>query len=905
MSNTSFAGKPISAPPAVIVYPLPREHPEHAPVPLSLEASHFMPLPPKSGREKKARIPSSPYLIIGFDTEFQTPDSAVTREEIVEGKAKYEVLSYQFHAEGPDGASWEGISCPERGDRMSLGEFLTFAIAEGVRQGRLTQCPLRIYLVGHFTRADVPAFRDFQDLTSVINNIRNTFISIDSALRVAINFDAEEKVELQIVLRDTMLLAPAQSKSLAAIGDLVGEPKLSLDLDPKREQFLKENMTVLRRENWDLFRRYALTDARICVAYAKKVIAEYEAITGVRKMPSTLSSIGVDLVLKVWKDNLKIDPPRVLGKEEVSESKFDKKNGYFVREKRQVSLSTVHYHVALATEAYHGGRNEQFWFGPGYEAGWNDYDLASAYPTAMSLIGLPDWDNPQVSRDLEAYTPTTLGYVHADFRFPEDVRYPTIPVRTENGLIFPLSGNSHFSAPELCVARDLGAEITIKHGVIFPSNPEVRPFRSFVQHCVQKRSSKAKGSLEELFWKEITNSTYGKTAQGLKEKRAFDMRERMTKPLPESRITNPFYAAFITSYVRALLGEIMNALPHDKIVFSCTTDGFLTDASDEDIAKAQCGTLGLLFGQARGEITGESKVLEIKHSIRQPLGWRTRGQATLKPGAGANPLVLAKGGIRAPRSKDDMEQQNEFITELFFSRSPSSMITIDYFTSVQDMVLRNADLVTKEIEKRLNMEFDWKRAPRGIGMSEEHQHIAFSTRPWRSMSEFTKVREVWQDLTQKQVVCIKSAADYADLAARIHNATSLDSESQKYLRRRGGDMARLRQQLGIAWSRRAAGFTDQDRCYSRPEFSEILRNHGIPCKPSDLENANREKFFTPHQCPPTSEVQAALRSLKASFPNLRTELFLPVLWNEPLLPLEGEPCDFIKKLSSYSYATSD
>lgn len=895
MINTSPVGKPIPAPSAVIVYPLPKEHPEHAPLPLSLEASHFMPMPPKSGRQKKPRIPATRYLIIGFDTEFQTPDSAVTHDDIKAGKAKYEVLSYQFHAEGPDGSSWEGISCPERGERMSLGEFLTFAIAEGVRQGRLTQCPLRIYLVGHFTRADVPAFRDFQDLTSVINNIRNTFISIDSALRVAIDFDTGEKVELQIVLRDTMLLAPAQSKSLAAIGDLVGEPKLSLDPDPKREQFLKENMSVLRRENWELFRRYALTDARICVAYAKKVIAEYEAITGVRKMPSTLSSIGVDLVLKVWKDNLKIDPLRVLGKEEITESKFDKKNGYFVREKRQVSLSTVHYHVPLATEAYHGGRNEQFWFGPGYEADWNDYDLASAYPTAMSLIGLPDWDNPQVSRDLEAYTPTTLGYVHADFKFPEDVRYPTIPVRTENGLIFPLSGNSHFSAPELCVARDLGAEITIKHGVIFPSDHEVRPFRSFVQHCVKKRKEHKPKSLEELFWKEITNSTYGKTAQGLKEKRAFDMRERMTKPLPESRITNPFYAAYITSYVRALLGEIMNALPADKMVFSCTTDGFLTDASDDDIAKAQKGKLGLLFGKARGEITGESKVLEIKHSIRQPLGWRTRGQATLKPGKGANSFVLAKGGIRAPRSKETDVQQNDYITELFFSRSPSSTITIDYFTSVQDMVLRNADLVTKEIEKRLNMEFDWKRAPQGIGMSEDHQHIAFSTRPWRSMSEFTKVREVWQDLTKKQVVCIKSAADYAAVAAHIHNATSLDPEARKYLRRIDGDITRLRQQICIAWFRGAAGFTAEERRLSQAQFAVVLSDLGVPCTRSHVES-EREKFFKPHQCPLTAEVQSALRSLKASFPHLQTELFLPIQWNKPLLPLQGEECPFIAKL---------
>jgi hypothetical protein len=896
MSNTSSAGKPINAPYAVIVHPCPPGHPEHAPLPLSLEASHFLPMPPKSGRQKKARIPSSPYLIIGFDTEFQTPDSAVTQDDIKAGKAKYEVLSYQFHAEGPDGASWEGISCPERGERMSLGEFLTFAIAEGVRQGRLTQCPLRIYLVGHFTRADVPAFQGFQDLRLLINNIRNTFISIDSALRVAIDFDTGEKVELQIVLRDTMLLAPAQSKSLAAIGDLVGEPKLSLDPDPKREQFLKENMSVLRRENWELFRRYALTDARICVAYAKKVIAEYEAITGVRKMPSTLSSIGVDLVLKVWKDNLKIDPLRVLGKEEISESKFDRKLRYFVPDTKRTWLATTHYHAPLATEAYHGGRNEQFWFGPGYEADWNDYDLASAYPTAMSLIGLPDWDNPKVSVDLADYTPTTLGYVHADFRFPEDVRYPTIPVRTNNGLIFPLSGNSHFSAPELCVARDLGAEITIKHGVIYPTDETVRPFGQFVQHCIEKRRTHTKGSLEELFWKEITNSTYGKTAQGLKEKRVYDMRAEGTKPLPESRITNPFYAAFITSYVRALLGEIMNALPADKMVFSCTTDGFLTDASDDDIAKAQKGKLGLLFGKARGKITGESKVLEIKHSIRQPLGWRTRGQATLKPGNGANSLVLAKAGIRAPRSMESTDQQNGFITGLFFERSPSSRMTMDFFTSVKDMVLWNTDLVTKEIEKRLNMEFDWKRAPVGIAMSASHQHIAFSTRPWRSVSEFTQVRQVWEEMTQKQVLCIKTHEDYNVLAAHVLNATSLDPKARIYLRKEGGDLKRLRQQLCIAWSRAAAGFTAKDWSFSRPGFAEILRAHGIPCKVSDVENAEKKPTFIPHQCPPTAEVQSALRSLKASFPSLKTELFLPIQWNKPLLPLQGEECPFIAKL---------
>lgn len=92
---------------------------------------------------------------------------------------------------------------------------------------------------------------------------------------------------------------------------------------------------------------------------------------------------------------------------------------------------------------------------------------------------------------------------------------------------------------------------------------------------------------------------------------------------------------------------------------------------------------------------------------------------------------------------------------------------------------------------------------------------------------------------------------------------------------------------------------------SQARFAALLSDLGVPCTREGVENANKKKTFTPHQCPPTPEVQAALRSLKVAFPHLRTELFLPVLWNEPLLPLEGEPCVFIEKLRSYSYAASD
>ena len=64
----------------------------------------------------------------------------------------------------------------------------------------------------------------------------------------------------------------------------------------------------------------------------------------------------------------------------------------------------------------------------------------------------------RVSLDPDDYEPNTLGYAQVEFKFPSSVRYPSLPVRTENGLIFPLSGIAHVASPEIFLARSLGAD---------------------------------------------------------------------------------------------------------------------------------------------------------------------------------------------------------------------------------------------------------------------------------------------------------------------------------------------------------------------------------------------------------------------------------------------------------------
>ncbi|MES2986595.1 MAG: DNA polymerase [Pseudomonadota bacterium] len=679
------------------------------------------------------------YIIVGFDTEYKTPDKPVTLEELKAGQAKYTVLSYQVHCSvydpaQPDAVEWSAIAYPDPGDRIKLSELLTLAFSQGIQSGSVRTIPTRVYMVGHFTRADVPAFADFKDLTEQISAVRSTFVSISKHILVNYAWPDHEPTCLMVILRDTMLLTPATSKSLWEIGRLVGVPKITLDPDPAQDLYYKGHMDELLRDRPDLFELYAINDAIICVKYLQRLIAMYHDIFGVRSAPATLTAIGVDLLQKSWEENLKIDKLDVIGKESVTIAYYSKRLRLTVKKKQKVDLEAVSFHLPLATECYHGGRGEQFWFGPAFEDDWTDYDLSGAYPTGMALIGYPDWRNIRPSTNVKDYTADVLGVASVEFEFPKSVRFPTMPVRSDNGLVFPRKGRSNCAAPEIALARSLGASVKILYGVIVPTDSERPVFRDFIRDCVAKRQSYDKGTLDNLFWKELSNSSYGKTAQGLRAKRVFDLRDQEMKPLPPSKITNPFFAAFITSFVRAALGEVMNALPSSVCVFSCTTDGFLTNATADQIAEASRGQVCSLYRNSRDMLTGDPTVLEIKHQVRQPLGWRTRGQATLiegrtAKGDGVN-IVLAKGGIYTPAEYDSDRLQNEFVTKLFLSRTPEDRIQMATKTGIRDMIFFDADLVEKDTSKRLNMEFDWKRKPYAAWDHQSPAHLAFTTDPW-------------------------------------------------------------------------------------------------------------------------------------------------------------------------------
>src|SRR5262249_46804464 len=153
-------------------------------------------------------------------------------------------------------------------------------------------------------------------------------------------------------------------------------------------------------------------------------------VTGEKGIPVTLSSLGQRLLQKKWATISPAAELEFLGARQYQTRTYKATAGDFVKREERKTIEQAYFQEAFVTESYHGGRNEQFWFGPCFEDNWSDFDLSSAYPTAMSIIGKPDWEKMYQTTNVGKFKPDTLGYCWVDFEFPKNTRYPCIPVRT-------------------------------------------------------------------------------------------------------------------------------------------------------------------------------------------------------------------------------------------------------------------------------------------------------------------------------------------------------------------------------------------------------------------------------------------------------------------------------------------
>lgn len=181
----------------------------------------------------------------------------------------------------------------------------------------------------------------------------------------------------------------------------------------------------------------------------------------------------------------------------------------------------------------------------------------------------------------------TIVFVH--FKFPEQVKYPSIPVYIDKTTtVYPLEGTAYITGPEYILAKNQGCELIINAAVHLNSklkyDPDedkgmpIKPFYAIIKDIQKQRRVYPKGNINNLLYKEMGNSIYGNVVRGLGNKKVIDSQTGQSIRILGTDLSNPIIASLTTAFIRSVIGECLHNihLLGGKVV-SVTTDGFITD----------------------------------------------------------------------------------------------------------------------------------------------------------------------------------------------------------------------------------------------------------------------------------------------------------------------------------------
>jgi hypothetical protein len=720
-------------------------------------------------------------FIIGLDTEF-------TRARVFDTELPARdnaIVSYQAAVLVPEtGVRFSTIAFPagpRRVNRISLMRFVSDAITQAIANGAagpetreaIEAGAIRIALVAHFTRADLPGFRDFNKLKKRFDGIRKTYASTSSPATLHIRLGTGRHLRASITLTDTLLLAPAGAGSLRKLGELLGFDKLTIPpvtLPDRTEAPALERMDLALVQHPEAFVRYATRDAEIAVEWACRAWALAEA-WGLSKPPQTIGSMAVRTFLRLA-DAEGADLHALLGTVPKAKARGVEPNPHYLR------------HQSFIACCFHGARNEAYAVGI-FDADFIDWDFAGAYTTALAQFRGFDWESIAATTDLATLARLdATTFAHVEFSFPASTRFPSLPVSAgDNGLLFPLSGTSYCTGPELVVALNQGASIRVLHGLHIPwkASNAARPFVAFTSHInaerARFRAEYGKGTAMELLAKECGNSVYGKTAQGvasmrpvgidgLSAKTAFNTRNGSTEIIPPSAITQPAIAAMTTGLLRAVLSEALANLPDEVVVMSATTDGWLSTATPEQAAAATSGPVCQYFATLRAMVSpdGSDTIIEQKHDATRVLSMKTRGAVTIAraPGSTSKP-ILARAGHRLDGEFASVEDEAVAFAALYRGRDCNTVTTRRSFVSIRTQWMENADLYDTSGTTSVNLCFDLKRQP--LDPRDHDGLIRFTTGPWPDLDTFREARDRFDRWRKATASILKTASDWERFTA--------------------------------------------------------------------------------------------------------------------------------------------
>ncbi|HCD5200354.1 hypothetical protein [Vibrio parahaemolyticus] len=822
--------------------------------------------PKKKKQTKRKRREATPFFerpVIAMDTEYVESECGSYNR----------ILSYQF-AVLFQGKLSTIILFPEstkKSGRLALDKCLVQAIEKAMEDEVLDKWPTDIILCAHWLSADLFNFSQaFDQLKTHVKGLRKTVASLDDVYGLELDkvmsrrIDKEplqaysksgNKKTLFITFYDTMLLSPNGS-SLSSVGDLLSIPKVEIP-----EPYSISRMDEFLEAQPEKFAEYAITDSIISARHFERVSSFCQNTLGLNSVPFTIGGIAVKAFVNSLDD--KRGYRGLFGFEKVTKEVWPSDRSKPLTITRDVPATARMTLENFATQCYHGGRNESFIAGPTDIDTWRDYDVPSCYSAITLGLRELDYDQMYMTKDLNDLLGDKCALAWVEFTFPSTCRFPSLAVRSEYGLIFPLSGETHCTGHELEVAYNQGAEITIKQAFVVPWKNDVRIFEPFMKWGRERRKSFVKGSFDEKLTKEMLNSCYGKLAQSLRPKNSFDIQAGYSKQLPPSTLTNPFFAAYTTGLARALLGEMLHNIPDDKVVVSVTTDGFLTNAelNEIDLKGPICQRFRELYH--RIDPTG-GEVLELKHQAKQLIGAKTRAQYTVIESEGFEP-ILAKGSVKVDPMVTD---QSAYMVNKYLTRKPGDKVDGSYLTPNRMRFLEHKDLMLEKRSIYQNMEFDQKRELLNPVMIDVQgrKHIALETKPHKSLDEmlFTRLRfDHW-----RKAHCLKTSEDWYDWQDRLVMAETASNKNLRLKANEASDSLMARLFLRF-YAHEKSGMSKKQ--ITAKALAEWMTDIGYPTKATAVRSAKNAKLI--EGAVPMTELTINLaRLIVSKFPDFEVEI---------------------------------
>ena len=645
-----------------------------------------------------------------------------------------------------------------------------------------------ITIICHTGKADISVFRRSKhdtDLLRKLGEIQGGWMTTEKVRFKAENDSGYNYYWLvDLCVRDTLGLTPAENKSLKALGKVIGRPKIELPGNTI------EHMASYAVADPAGYYEYAMNDADIVVSFCSELFLCNRAV------PMTLSSAAASSMYKSIKSYFGVatraEYDRIYrGLEELDEGilpskdeclKFLKATRYIpIRDNPDAKLVSEFFE-----EAYTGGFNASFYIGWITEQ-TTDFDLQNAYPTAMANIIDIDWSkhvrdfprNYELSlQDLTS--PLIPAVAVGDFDFPDDCYCPNIPVPVKGGLkIYPRHGkNVYMAGPDIYLALKLGARIKVFRGFTCmmrqtedgnPSQCLAYAVTNLVQDRMKAKIIYKDNPLVEKSLKTMVNSCYGKTAQNVSPKTRYSAKIMGRVDSEPSVVTSPYHAAYTTALVRCMLIACINQL-HDLgyRVYSVTTDGFITDAPTEVVRSIDAYGFAQIFQNGR-YILNQSKdaseanqVWEPKHYNDVFLNITTRGNVAVNNGG-----VLAHNSYVTGEVKDSRADRDAYIIAVL-SREGRLKCPTKVWTEFSEIVERKHDFHVTETVRQLSMNFDYKRCPIVETACDTPVHYdsmdgrysvdtviaEYDTRPFHNAEEFLNYRS-----TMEREDCVKVTAD--------------------------------------------------------------------------------------------------------------------------------------------------